>query len=172
MKTREMCRTALMTALLCMAAPLTVPVGPVPLSLATLAVYLAGALLGVRGGMTVVGLYLLIGAMGVPVFSGFSAGIPKIVGPTGGYMLGYLACAATVGYFVERWGRKRWIYPISMALGTVLCYAMGTGWFMLQTGVNIAGALASCILPFLPGDIMKIIAATVICSFMKQSRIP
>ena len=88
MRVREMCHTALMTALMCIAAPLTVPIGPVPVSMATLAVYLAGALLGARRGMATVGLYILIGAVGLPVFSGFRSGLHQLAGVTGGTWLG------------------------------------------------------------------------------------
>lgn len=105
MKTRELCEVALMTSLFCIAAPLTIPIGPIPLSLATLLVYLAGALLGRKKGTMAVGLYLLIGAAGLPVFSGFSGGIHKLAGVTGGYLIGYVVCAAMVGWAVERAAR-------------------------------------------------------------------
>lgn len=167
MKVGRMCRVALMTALLCVVGPMTIPVGPVPISLATLVVYLSGALLGAKQGTLAVAMYILIGSAGVPVFSGFSAGIQKIAGVTGGYMLGYLLCAATVGLAAER-GKMRWTLPAAMVFGTVLCYAVGTAWFMAQTGVNIAGALVSCVIPFLPGDVLKIIAAIAVVKTMKK----
>lgn len=159
MRVREMCHTALMTAILCIAAPLTVPIGPVPVSLATLAVYLAGALLGARRGAAVVAMYILIGAVGMPVFAGFRGGLHQLVGVTGGYFPGYILCAGIVGFCVERWGRKNWIYPISMLLGTILCYSTGMAWFMFQTRLGIAESLATCVLPFLPGDAIKITLA-------------
>lgn len=165
MRTEEMCRTALMAALICIFGPLTVPVGPVPLSMATLAVYLAGALLGANQGAAAVGLYLLMGASGLPVFSGFTAGIQRLAGPTGGYLLGYILCAAAVGILCGKWG-----LPAAMIVGTLACYAVGTAWFMAQTGVNPAGALTACVIPFLPGDAMKIIAACTIVREMQKRR--
>lgn len=161
MKVKEMCWIALMTALLCIVSPLTVPVGPIPISLATLAVYLAGALLGAKRGTAAVALYLLIGVVGVPVFSGFRAGPQQLVGVTGGYLVGYMLCAWAVGFCVERWGERRWIFPVSMLLGTALCYAVGMAWFMYLTQMNIAESLAACVLPFLLGDAIKIVLASV-----------
>ena len=162
MKTKDMCVIALMTALICIAAPLSVPVGPIPISLATLIVYLAGAVLGWKKGLISIALYLLIGAVGVPVFSGYSGGLPKLVGVTGGYLIGYLPCVAATGFGVDRWGRKLWVWPVSMVVCTVMCYAVGTAWFMIQTQTALAGAMASCVIPFLPGDAAKIVVATVL----------
>ena len=97
MKVKDMTLTAVMAALVCIAGPLTVPAGPIPLSLATFAVYLAGAVLGKKRGTLSVALYLLIGIIGVPVFSGFSGGFQKLAGVTGGYLAGYLPCAFLSG---------------------------------------------------------------------------
>lgn len=164
MKTRNMCRTALMTALLCVVGPITVPVGPVPLSLTTLAVYLSGALLGAKRGVQAVAAYLLIGAMGMPVFAGFSAGVHRIVGVTGGYMLGYLVCAAVVGLAS---GRRRGLLP-AMIIGTAFCYGLGTAWFMVLTGNGLVGALSACVIPFLPGDAVKIAVAAAAAKVMQK----
>ena len=122
MKARDMCRIALMTAILCAVGPMTITVGPVPVSLATLAVNLSGALLGAKRGTLAVALYILIGAAGVPVFSGFSSGVQMIAGVTGGYLLGYLLCAVTVGFAVEK--RCRWM-SAAMVCGTFFCCPNG-----------------------------------------------
>lgn len=167
MKVREMCLTALMAAFMCIVAPLTLPVGPVPVSLATLAVYMMGVLLGARRGAAAVGLYILIGAVGIPVFSGFRGGLQHLVGVTGGYLIGYVLCAWTVGFCVERWEKYQWIYPTSMLLGTAFCYAVGTMWFMFQTQLGAGEAFAVCVLPFLPGDAVKIILASVAGAAMR-----
>lgn len=165
MKTRDMTVTGVMAALLCIAGPLTVPIGPVPLSLATFAVYLAGAVLGWKRATAAVALYLLIGIIGVPVFSGFSGGFQKLAGVTGGYLVGYLFCAAItgVGGCDPRMPRKYAVIlsAARMAAGTVVLYAFGTAWFVLQTGNTLGAALGLCVLPFLPGDSVKIIAASI-----------
>lgn len=166
MKTNDLTLTAAMAALICVAGPLTVAIGPVPLSLASFAVYLAGAILGWKRGSLAVAVYLLIGLAGVPVFSGFSGGVQKLFGVTGGYLAGYVACALITGLFsgeprVKK-PRPAWMMAAGMVLGTVVLYAVGTAWFMVQTGNALAAALGMCVLPFLAGDAVKIAAASVI----------
>ena len=164
MKVKDMTLTAVMAALLCVAGPLVIPAGPVPLSLASFAVYLAGAVLGKKRGTAATALYLLIGLIGVPVFSGFSGGFQKLAGVTGGYLIGYLPCAFLAGLGAERAekeGRTRPL-PLLMAAGTVVLYAIGTAWFMAQTGNGLGAALSLCVLPFLPGDATKIAGAVLL----------
>ena len=159
MKTRDMTLIAVMAALICAAGPLTIPAGPIPLSLATLAVYLAGSILGRKKGTVAVGLYLIIGIIGVPVFSGFSGGFQKLAGVTGGYLAGYLPCAYLSGVGGE--GREKtgwWFHVLMMIAGTMLLYAVGTAAFMLHTENALGAALSLCVSPFLPGDAVKIAA--------------
>ena len=163
--------TAVMAALICIAGPLTIAAGPVPLSLATFAVMLAGAVLGKKWGTAAAGLYLLIGIIGIPVFSGFSGGFQKLAGVTGGYLAGYLPCAFFAGLGAERAERegRKWILPATMVLGTAVLYTVGTAWFMIQTGNGLGAALGLCVLPFLPGDAAKIAAVTVIAPAVKKA---
>ena len=155
-----------MAALLCIAGPLTVPVGPVPLSLATFAVYLSGAILGWKRGTTAVAIYLLIGLAGVPVFSAFSGGFQKLAGVTGGYLISYLFCALITGLgAADPLYRKKssvLFLVLRMIAGTVVLYAFGTAWFVVQTGRTVGAALTLCVLPFLAGDAVKIAAAVMI----------
>jgi len=163
MKPKDMTQVALMAALLCLAGPMTIAIGPIPLSLATFAVYLAGAILGSRRGALAVGLYLVIGIVGVPVFSGFSGGFQKLAGVTGGYLIGYLPCAFLTGLGMEKAAENRRLFlPLMMLTGTVTLYTIGTFWFMLQTGNSLLPALSLCVVPFLPGDAIKIAAATLL----------
>ncbi len=164
-KTRNMTLIAVMAALICIAGPLTVPLGPIPLSLASFAVYLAGATLGAKSGMAAVAIYLLLGMVGLPVFSGFSGGAQKLAGPTGGYLVGYVLCALVTGLGVkpgETAPANRWKLPLCMALGTLVLYALGTAWFMAQSGNGLAASLALCAVPFLPGDAIKIAVASLL----------
>lgn len=158
----RMCRIAAMAALLCVAAPWSIPIGPIPLSLATFVVYLIGVVLGGVDGMIVVGVYLLLGAVGVPVFTGFAGGVQKLLGVTGGYLVGYLPCVALVGFLSDRFPQKRLWQIVGMLGGTVLLYALGTAWFMLQSGRTLAESLGLCVLPFLLGDAAKIAVAVTI----------
>lgn len=165
MKTRDMTLVAVMAALICVAGPLTISIGPIPLSLCSFAVYMAGAVLGAKRGTLAVAIYLLIGLTGVPVFSGFSGGFQKLIGVTGGYLAGYLPCAWLTGLGVrpgETAGKPKWKLPACMALGTAALYLIGTAWFMLQTRNPLSAALGLCVIPFLPGDAVKIVAATLL----------
>lgn len=161
---RSMIFTAIMAALICIAAPFSVPIGLVPISLATFAVYLAGGLLGAKRGALAVVVYILIGAVGLPVFSGFAGGFAKLLGVTGGYIIGYVPCALLSGLLYDR-TRRVWTLPVGMVLGTLACYIFGTAWFLIATadgaitGASVVSALMMCVVPFLPGDAIKIAAA-------------
>ncbi len=171
MKVKDMTLTAVMAALICIAGPLTIAAGPVPLSLATFAVYLAGAILGKKRGTLAVALYLLIGVIGVPVFSGFSGGFQKLAGVTGGYLVGYLPCTFITGLGAERAEKegRRWLLPVMMVFGTAVLYVIGTAWFMIQTGNAPGAALGLCVLPFLPGDAAKIAAAALLAEPVRKA---
>ena len=159
MKTRDMTLIAVMAALICVAGPLTIPAGPIPLSLATFAVYMAGSVLGKKRGTIAVALYLIIGIIGVPVFSGFSGGFQKLAGVTGGYLIGYLPCAFLSGVGGEQREKAGWwFHALMMIIGTVLLYGIGTAVFMMHTGKTLGAALSLCVIPFLPGDALKITA--------------
>ena len=165
LKTRDLTIIAVMAALICVAGPLSISIGPIPLSLASFAVYLAGAVLGAKRGPLAVAIYLLIGLVGVPVFSGFSGGFQKLIGVTGGYLLGYLPCAWLTGLGVkpgQTEARPKWKLPAFMVIGTAVLYIIGTAWFMIQTKNGLAAAMGMCVVPFLPGDAIKIVAATLL----------
>ena len=155
----RMARIGLMAAALCVAAPWSIPVGPIPISMATLVVYLAGCVLGAVDGTIAVAVYLLLGAVGLPVFSGFAGGVQKLIGVTGGYLVGYLPLATITGLVADK-AKHRWLVVPGMVAGTVVLYALGTAWFMFQSGRTLAESMALCVVPFLPGDALKIAAAT------------
>ena len=159
---------ALFAAILCVLAPLSIPLGPIPLSLATFVIYMAASVLGWKlGGVTVI-LYITIGAIGLPVFSGFAGGFQKLAGVTGGYIIGYIPCALATGFVIEKSGERLWSYPLGMAIGTILLYTLGTVWFSVQTGNGIAAALLICVVPFLIGDSLKIVAATIVAPQVRK----
>ncbi len=160
----RMILSALFAALTAVAAQISIPIGPVPISLATLGVYLAGAVLGAGGGAGSQAAYLLLGAAGVPVFAGFRGGVASLAGPTGGYLAGYAAAAWLVGQAAEKFGRKPRVLAGSMAAGLAVCYFLGTGWFMIVTGRGLWDSLALCVFPFLLGDALKIAVATALAA--------
>ncbi len=170
---RSMVFTAIMAALLCIAAPFSLPIpSAVPLSLATFMIYLIGALLGRAKGTAAVGVYILIGAVGLPVFSGFMGGFAHVAGVTGGYIIGYIPCVFLTGLFTElSCGKLRGIVT-GMTLGTLALYAFGTIWFMLFTGSELTAALTGCVMPFLPFDVLKMIVACAVAVPLRNRLLP
>lgn len=164
--------TAIMAAVICVFAPFSIPLGAVPLSLATFAVYLAASLLGKAKSCAAVAVYILIGLVGVPVFSGFMGGFAVLSGVTGGYIIGYLPCAFLTALFTESFGGRLWAMATGMALGTITLYAVGTAWFMVFTGSELIAALSACVLPFLIGDIIKIAAACALALPLRKKLLP
>ena len=165
MSTYELVLCALCAAVTCILAPLSVPLaGEVPISLATFAVLLSGILLGAKLGALSQVVYVLLGSVGVPVFAGWTAGIGITLGVTGGYIIGYIPMAFIAGLLYHRFGRnesgarKYAVMFVSMILATAALYTLGTAWFMAQTKMTLAASLAACVIPFLPGDLIKIAA--------------
>lgn len=155
----EMTRAALFTAALAVFSQIAIPLpGGVPINLALLAVYLAAFALNRRGALTAVGLYLLLGAVGVPVFAQLRGGPAALVDKTGGYLVGYLFTAAAVAVLGTR-ANTFWKRAVACAVGLMCCYVPGTLWFMSQTGLSLQVSLGYCVYPFIPGDIIKIVAA-------------
>ena len=160
-KTYALTATALMTAVTCILAPLSVPIGPVPISLTNFVIFLSLYLLGWKKGTLSLLVYLLLGLAGLPVFSGFAGGISKLAGPTGGYIIGFIPMAIVAGIIIDK-SHQRWIQIVAMIIGTAICYAFGTVWFCFQSGYTIAAALAVCVIPFIPADLIKIVIVTII----------
>ena len=163
MKTTTMTRIALMAAVLCILAPISipVPVSSVALTLATFVLYLMAYILKPRQALTVVGIYLLLGAVGLPVFSGYMAGISRFAAPGGGYLIGYLFLAGISSWFVQKYSAVS-MQVIGMFLGTLVMYTLGTLWMANTTGISFLSALPAGMLVFLPLDILKIILASYI----------
>ena len=155
---RQTVFASLMAALIAAGAFLSIPIGPVPIVLQNFFVLLTGLLLGSRQGTVAVGIYLLAGAVGLPVFAGATGGIARFVGPTGGYLLGYLPAVWIAGRFSEA-GRGRLAFDLAgLALGSLVVYAAGVPMLKAVAGMDWGRAVAVGMLPFLPGDILKIAA--------------
>ena len=163
---RSMVFVALMAAFLCIFSPISIPLYPVPITLQTFAVFVASALLGWKKGVLAVFVYLLVGLIGLPVFSGWTGGFSSFATPSSGYIIGFLFTALLTGFLIDRFSRRIWIYPLAMIGGLLVCYLFGTVWFLVYMNVWMATpytlwqALLVCVIPFLVGDVLKIIAAT------------
>jgi len=163
---RSIVLTALFTALMIAGSYIVVPVGPVPVVLATLFILLSGMLLGPKGGASAVAVYLLLGAVGLPVFSGGKGGFAVLTGPTGGYLAGYLLAALAAGFIAapgRSKGRALTVRLILAALAaTFLIYLPGVFWLKFKLALPWPKTLAAGLTPFLPGDAVKGIAAVVL----------
>lgn len=157
---RQMAAAALMTALMCLLGPLSIPVGAVPVSLTNFVLYLAVYLIGTKYSFISYCAYLLLGMCGLPVFSGYSGGLAKLAGPTGGYLVGFFFLILISGAAVKKSGKKTGVAILGMTLGTLVAYAFGTAWFILEAECSLQYALAVCVYPFLIGDAVKILAAS------------
>ena len=162
MKHKNLANIAVSAAIICILAPFSFPLGAIPFSLATFAIYIISCLSTCKISLSATIIYILLGAAGLPVFSGFVGGFQQIAGITGGYIIGYIPCAFIISLFVNRFENKKLIFPISMLTGTAVCYLFGTAWYSFQTKANFIAAFAICVLPFLVGDIIKIAVASVL----------
>lgn len=174
--------TALITAILCVLSPISIPLPePMPaITLATFVLYFSGSVLGAKYTCMSLLLYLLLGCVGVPVFSKGQAGLQVLAGPTGGYLIGYFFIALCTGLAAKLPQRKRSPFlssrtmlctVLGMVTGTLLCYVFGTLWLAHFYELPIGAAIVTGVTPFLAGDILKIIAAAVVSgSVNKQLR--
>lgn len=150
---------SLLAALIASGAYLAIPIGPVPIVLQNLFVFLAGLLLGSRWGLASVGVYLLAGALGLPVFAGGVGGIGRFVGPTGGYLVGFAPAVYVIGRITEKFETRVVFDVAAMVLGSTVIYFFGIAWLKVLTGMTLSKTLMVGMVPFIPGDILKIAAA-------------
>ncbi len=158
---------SLLAALMAAGAYLAIPIGPVPIVMQNMFVFLAGLLLGSRWGLASVAVYLLAGACGLPVFAGGMGGIGRLVGPTGGYLIGYLPAVFLVGYISAKATGRIGYDVLAMICGTVVLYACGVTWLKILTGMTWSKALTVGMFPFLIGDALKIAAAALIAKALR-----
>lgn len=162
-KTYDMVSISLFTVLIAICSWISIPT-TIPFTLQTFAVFLAVAVLGGRRGTLAVVIYVLLGTIGVPVFSNVTGGIGILLGNTGGYIAGFILSALVMWLMERLFGRKTWVLAVSMVLGLLVCYAAGTAWFMAvythTTGaVGLGTVLGWCVLPYLLPDAVKIALA-------------
>lgn len=159
---RRLTTVGLLTAVICLLGPFALNISfisPVPISLGTLGIYLAVSILGMKSGTLSVVVYILLGFIGVPVFTNFTGGAEKLLGPTGGYIIGYIFMALICGFFIDRWDGRFLVCFLGMLLGTAVCYLFGTVWLTLQMSLTFPRALATGVLPYIPFDLAKLLIA-------------
>ena len=163
-RTKQMVLIALMTAVTCVLGPLSIPLpfSPVPISLTNFAIFLAIFVLGMKNGTISFIIYLLLGAVGVPVFSSFRGGFQVLAGPTGGYLIGFIFLALIMGFALDHFDRKLVPTIIGMIIGMAVCYAFGTVWLANLLSLSFKEGLMMGVIPYLPGDAAKIIIAAIV----------
>lgn len=170
--TKELVFTALMAVIIAVCSWISIPT-TVPFTLQTFGVFMAVGLLGGKKGTVSVLVYILLGAVGVPVFAGFSGGIGVLFGTTGGYIVGFLLSGLVYWAITAAFGEKLPVMIIAMALGLIVCYAFGTVWFMIvyaknTEAIGLMTALGWCVFPFIIPDCIKIALAIVLTKQLKK----
>jgi len=162
---------ALFAALMAVCSWISIPAA-VPFTLQTFAVFLSVALLGGKRGTIAVVVYVLLGAVGLPVFAGFTGGVGVLLSSVGGYILGFIASALVMWAITSRFGDKRWTLLAAMIAGLFVCYLFGTAWFVVvytrtKGAMSFWHALSLCVLPFIIPDLVKIALALAITDRVK-----
>ena len=172
MKTLDMVYIALFACLMAICAWISIH-GQIPFTLQTMGVFLAVGLLGGKRGTVAVLVYILMGAVGLPVFSGFAGGLGKLLGMTGGYIVGFLVSALLMWAMEALFGSKKWVLPVSMVVGLIACYAFGTAWFMVvytssKGAITLGAVLGMCVIPYIIPDAVKIAVALLLTKALKR----
>lgn len=171
-KTKDITYMAIFIAIISICSWISIPM-VIPFTLQTFAVFITVGILGTRRSFIAIFIYILIGALGVPIFSNFNSGVSAIIGPTGGYLVGFLIISLVSGKLLEILPSKNIYQILSMVVGLVFCYAFGTLWFVYAytdsgTSMNIYKALSLCVIPFIIPDLIKIIIGNTIINRVKK----
>ena len=171
-KTIDIAYIAIAVALMAVCSWISIPT-MISFTLQTFAVFLSVCLLGGFRGTIAVVVYLLLGAAGAPVFADMHGGMSALLGPSGGYLIGFLFSALVMWAFEKLLGKKVWMYAVSMILALIVCYAFGTAWFVLvyapraAKSVTVLGALSACVFPYILPDLVKIALAYLLTDRLK-----
>lgn len=166
MKTKELVYVALCAVIIAICSWISIPTA-VPFTLQTFGIYLAVAVLGGKLGTISLLIYIALGTIGLPVFAGFKSGFAAITGPTGGYLVGFLATTLIMWSFEKLFGKSKLSFIISAIIGLIACYALGTVWFMkvfsaANGPIGLTATLGMCVIPFIIPDLIKLVVAYLI----------
>ncbi len=167
-KVRDMTCIALMAAVICILGPLSIPIGPVPISLTNLAIFFTLYIIGMRRGLWSLAIYLLLGLVGMPVFSGFAGGPQKLFGPTGGYIIGFIFMALIAGVIIDKHYKNRVLCIIAMVVATIVLYILGTAWLAYSAHMTFQAALAVGVIPFAAEDFVKILICAILGPVLRE----
>lgn len=173
-KIQDLTLIALFSVVMAICSWITIPIPGVPFTLQTFAIFVAIGTLGAKRGTISIIVYLLLGIIGVPVFANFQSGIAYLMGPTGGYLLGFLASALVMWIIEKLFGNKPLVLGISMVIGLIICYIFGTAWFMIvftrtKGAMEITKALSMCVLPFIIPDLVKSFLALTVSKKLRKA---
>lgn len=170
MNTKKIALIGLMTAVICVLGPISfpLPISPVPVSLGIFGILLAVYLLGMKWGTVSCTAYLLIGLAGLPVFTGFSGGPGKLLGPTGGYLIGYIFLALIAGAFIGKWPARLPLHLLGMTLGVAVCHLFGALWLGYLMKCSFLEALWLGSIPYIPAEMVKIAVALGLGSVIRR----
>ena len=171
--TKEMVLTAMFAAIIVVCSWISIPIGTIAITLQTFAIFCVLGILGGRNGLFSILVFILLGAVGLPVFSGFKGGIGVLTGPTGGYILGFIFMALIYMAGEKLFGKKLVVQIVLMLAGLAVCYAFGTVWFIYVfskdgNSMPLSKALKLCVTPFIPFDIIKLVLALIITDRVKK----
>ena len=168
-KTYRLTAMALMAAVTSVMAQIAIPMpAGVPMTLQTFAVTLAGIVLGSKYGALSMLIYILMGAVGLPVFSSFSGGLGMLVGPTGGFLISFPIMAFIVGLGCSHIKKNPILFWGFITIGTIVNYVFGTFVFCLSTGATPASGIAACVIPFIPTTVVKLVLAGILGRRLRQ----
>lgn len=169
---RDICYSGLFAAVIAIMAQISIPMpGGVPMTMQTFAITLAAVVLGAKLSTVSSVIYLLLGAVGVPVLANFSGGFDKFIGPTGGFLISFPLMAFIIGWGADHRHAFRGAYVLALIIGTIANYVVGTAMFCVLMNSSIAAGVTACVLPFIPTAVIKAVLATVI-GFLVRKRIP
>lgn len=170
--TKDITYISIFIAIISICSWISIPM-VIPFTLQTFAIFITVGILGTRRSFIAIIIYILIGALGVPVFANFSSGVSSIVGPTGGYLVGFLLIALITGKLMEILPKKNIYQIISMIIGLIFCYTFGTLWFVYaftnsDTSMGILKVLSLCVIPFIIPDLIKIVIGNIVINRVKK----
>ncbi len=171
MKIKEMVGAALFSAIICVTAIITIPIGAVPITLSLFGVFTSAALQKPKSAILSISVYIILGLIGIPVFSSFGSGLGYLTGPTGGFIFAYPIMTAIVSCASRICKKYYTLLPISMVIALIICYIFGVVWYCMVSEVDFISAVLVCIVPFFVFDILKIIVSSAVVFAVKKSPI-